>query len=229
SSLPGTRSKQLSLGLNYERNRLYIGLEGFHKVVDGISTATQGFQDQYQFSGEIGSYRVRGIELLINKKSDAYSGWLSYSYNKNNYHFESMVPREFPNNLDIRHSLTLAGTYSHGSLKFGLGLNYRTGKPYTEPLEGDAALDRSFFPARIVYRSPNSSRLSEYFRADASVIYGFALGPSLNAKAGISILNLTDRRNRLNKYYRINEADELETVENVSLGLTPNFSFRVTF
>ena len=61
------------------------------------------------------------------------------------------------------------------------------------------------------------------------MIYGFALGPTLNAKAGISILNLTNRRNRLNKYYRINEEDEIETVENVSLGLTPNFSFRVTF
>ncbi len=229
SSLPVTRSKQLSLGLNYERNRLYIGLEGFQKVVDGISTATQGFQNQYQFSGEIGSYRVKGIELLINKKSDALSGWLSYSYNKNDYRFDSIVPREFPNNLDIRHSLTLAGTYSHGKFKFGIGLNYRTGKPYTRPLEGDAALDRSIFPARIVYRAPNSSRLSEYFRTDASVIYGFNLGPGLNARAGISILNLTDRRNRLNKYYRINENDEIETVENVSLGLTPNFSFRLAF
>jgi hypothetical protein len=229
SSLPVTRSKQLSLGLNYERNRLYSGAEGFHKVVDGISTATQGFQNQYQFSGEIGSYRVRGIELLINKKSDVLSGWLSYSYNKHDYRFDSIIPREFPNNLDIRHSLTLAGTYSHRNLKFGLGLNYHTGKPYTRPLEGDVALDQSFFPARIVYRAPNSSRLSEYFRADASVIYGFSMGPGLNAKAGISILNLTDRRNRLNKYYRVNENSEIQTVENVSLGLTPNFSFRVDF
>src|SRR5690606_16344215 len=169
------------------------------------------------------------LELLINKKSDALSGWLSYSYNKNDYRFDSIVPREFPNNLDIRHSLTLAGTYSHGKFKFGIGLNYRTGKPYTRPLEGDAALNRSIFPARIVYRAPNSSRLSEYFRTDASVIYGFNLGPGLNARAGISILNLTDRRNRLNKYYRINENDEIETVENVSLGLTPNFSFRLAF
>ncbi|MEZ4811475.1 MAG: carboxypeptidase-like regulatory domain-containing protein [Allomuricauda sp.] len=229
STLPITKSKQGSMGINYEKNNLYVGLEGFYKKVDGISTRTQGFQNQNQFNGEIGSYDVKGVEFLINKRGDDYSTWLSYSYNKNDYTFNSIVPNSFPNNLDIRHTLTFAGTYSYKNLKLSVGVNYRTGKPFTEPQDGDDALDTSVFPAKINYKEPNSSRLPEYFRADASAIYKFNLSRAIKANAGISVLNMTNRKNSLNKYYRVTDDNEIETVENISLGITPNISFRVSF
>lgn len=229
TTLPVTKSKQGSAGINYEKNNFYVGVEGFYKNVDGISTNTQGFQNPHQFSGEIGSYQVKGIEFLINKKTDRFSTWLSYSFNKNDYTFDSIVPQKFPNNLDIRHTLTFAGAYTYKNLKLSLGVNYRTGKPFTEPLDGDDALDNDFTPARINYKAPNSSRLPEYFRADASAIYSFKLTTGINANAGLSLLNMTNRKNSLNKYYRVNENNEIEAVENLSLGITPNFSFRVSF
>jgi hypothetical protein len=226
--LPVTQSKQGSIGINYDQQKLYIGLEGFYKEVKGISTATQGFQNQNQFNGEIGKYDVKGIEFLINKKTDRYSIWTSYTYNLNNYTFEDIVPSRFPNNLDIRHTLTLAGTCDIGDLKLGVGLNYRSGKPYTEPLANNP-IDSSVFPNRINYDQPNGTRLPEYIRADASAIYDFDLGTGTAATIGISVLNLTDRKNIFNTYYRLNTANEVEKVENVSLGLTPNLSFRVRF
>ena len=229
SNLPITKSKQGSMGINYEKNNFYLGLEGFYKKVDGISTRTQGFQNQNQFNGEIGSYDVKGLEFLINKRGDNYSTWLSYTYNKNDYTFDSIVPNSFPNNLDIRHTITFAGTYNYKNLKLSLGINYRTGKPFTEPLDGDEGLNTSVFPSRINYKSPNSSRLDDYFRADASAIYKFNLSRSVKANAGISLINMTNRKNSLNKYYRVNEDDEIETVESISLGITPNVSFRVSF
>nr|WP_299343095.1 TonB-dependent receptor plug domain-containing protein [Allomuricauda sp.] len=227
--LPVTKSKQGSVGVNYEKNDFYFGVEGFYKEVEGISTSTQGFQNQNQFNGEIGSYAIRGIELLLNKRGRDYSAWLSYTYNKNDYTFETIVPNTFPNNLDIRHTLTFAGTYTYNRFKFGLGINYRTGRPFTEPLEGDEALNTAVFPTQINYREPNSSRLPEYFRADASAIYQFNISPRIKANTGISVLNLTDRRNRLNTYYRVTDDDQIETVENISLGITPNLSFRIHF
>ncbi|WP_127138718.1 TonB-dependent receptor [Flagellimonas oceanensis] len=229
STLPVTKSKQGSVGINYEKNNLYVGVEGFYKNVDGISTSTQGFQNPYQFSGEIGSYDVKGVELLINKKGDNYSTWLSYAYNKNDYTFDSIVPQSFPNNLDIRHTVTFASTYTYKDLKLSIGLNYRTGKPFTEPVEGDEGLDQNYYPPRINFQSPNNSRLPEYFRADASAIYNFQISRTIRANAGLSILNFTDRKNTLNKYYRVNEDDEIETIENFSLGITPNVSFRISF
>ncbi|WP_190809596.1 carboxypeptidase-like regulatory domain-containing protein [Flagellimonas sp. S3867] len=229
NTLPITQSKQGSMGINYEKNNFYLGLEGFYKKVDGISTSTQGFQNQNQFNGEIGSYDVKGIEFLINKKGNNYSSWLSYTYNKNDYTFETIIPNSFPNNLDIRHTLTFAGTYSYKNLQVGLGANFRTGKPFTEPEDGNLALDTSVFPVRINYKSPNSSRLPEYLRVDASAIYKFDIGRNVKANAGVSILNMTNRKNSLNKYYRVNEDNEIEAVESISLGITPNVSFRIHF
>ncbi|MDX1327384.1 MAG: TonB-dependent receptor [Arenibacter sp.] len=227
--LPITKSKQASLGFNYDKNNLYVGLEGFYKKVEGISTATQGFQNKDQFNGEIGSYDVSGLEFLINKKTNTYSTWLSYTYNYNNYYFKDLVPHTFPNNLDIRHTITFAGTYTINDFKIGLGANYRTGKPYTQPQEGNNAIDTSTFPNRINYQEPNSSRLPAYLRADASFLYNFNLGSSIKATVGASVLNILNKKNILNTYYRLNDENEIETINRVSLGVTPNVSFRMNF
>jgi len=227
--LPLTKSKQGSIGLNYIKNSLYIGLEGFYKQVEGISAQTQGFQNQNQFDDEIGSYQVKGLEFLINKKGVNYSTWLSYTFNKNDYTFETDTGLStFPNNLDVRHTVTFASTYDIDDLKLSVGINYRTGKPYTEPQE-DNPLNANIFPGQINYQESNSSRLPEYFRADASATYGFDLSAKVKANVGISLLNLTSRKNVLNRYYRVNEDNEIEQVDNFSLGFTPNVSFRISF
>ncbi len=226
--LPITKSKQASLGLNYQNRNLYIGLEGFYKEVEGISTETQGFQNPFQFGGEIGKYEVKGLEFLINKKTVDYSIWFSYAYNLNDYYFEDLIPNKFPNNLDIRHTFTLAGTYTYDNLKLGLGLNYRTGKPFTEPSE-ENPINTDFFPYRINYSEPNSSRLPEYLRADISVIYDFDISPRVQGSLGASVLNVSNRINVLDTYYQLNDQDEIETIARESLGLTPNISFRVRF
>ncbi len=227
--LPITKSKQLSLGLNYDKNGLYIGAEGFYKKVAGLSTSTQGFQNQDQFNGEIGSYQVSGGEFLINKKTAHYSSWFSYAYNVNDYFFADITPNKFPNNLDIRHTITFAGTYTFKNFRMGIGANYHTGKPYTKPQEGNNAILLNVFPNRINYEDPNSSRLPDYLRTDASVIYNFKTGRAVKASVGASVLNILNKKNILNTYYRLNDQNEIETVERVSLGITPNISFRMSF
>ncbi len=61
------------------------------------------------------------------------------------------------------------------------------------------------------------------------VIYNFDITPNIKASTGISVLNFTDRENILNTFYQVNEENTIETVESFSLGITPNFSFRVKF
>jgi len=229
-NLPIAKSKQGSIGLSYERKNLYIGFEGFYKQVNDISTATQGFQNENQFNDELGKYDVKGVEFLINKKTTNYSIWASYTFNSNNYTFtfDANVPQSFPNNFDIRHALNFGGIYTYNNFKIGLGLNYRSGKPFTEP-DVDNPIDDTFFPGRINYASPNSSRLPDYLRADASIIYDFNINSGIKASVGASVLNFTSKNNILNTYFRLNDANEIETVESVSLGITPNLSFRVKF
>ncbi|WP_405380677.1 TonB-dependent receptor [Maribacter sp. LLG6340-A2] len=226
--LPITKSKQGSLGFNYDSNTLYVGIDGFYKEVNGINVYTQGFQNQNQFDGEIGSYVIKGAEFLINTKNNDYSAWLSYTFNKNDYTFNALTPTTFPNNLDVRHSVTLAGNYTLGNLKLGLGLNFRSGKPFTKPDANDP-VDETVFPAEVNYEDPNSSRLPEYIRADASANYTFNLSKTIKGSFGASILNITNRRNTLNMFYRLGEDNTVETIERLSLGLTPNASFRIRF
>ncbi|SDE62992.1 TonB-dependent receptor [Cellulophaga baltica] len=227
--LPITRSKQVSLGVNYDKNKIYIGIEGFYKYVNGISTTTQGFQNEDQFNGEIGTYAARGVEFLINHKTKNLSNWLTYTYNKNDYTFDLLNPSTFPNNLDIRHTITFASTYTYEHLKLGLGLNHRTGRPYTKPQENGNAINTLVFPNTINYEDANNSRLPAYLRIDASAIYNFKINQNIKASVGASLLNILDHKNILNRYYRLNDQDEIETVESVSLGITPNFSFRMFF
>ena len=184
NSLPITTSKQASIGLNYEQNNLYLGLEGFYKDVKGVSIRTQGFQNQNQFNNEIGSYDIKGVEFLINKKSALWSTWLSYTFNVNDYTFEDLTPSSFPNNLDITHTFTFAGTYTYKKLKLGVGLNYRTGQPFTEPIAGTAGINTTNFPFTINFQDPNSSRLPEYIRADASATYTFPINSKIKPLLG---------------------------------------------
>ena len=47
--------------------------------------------------------------------------------------------------------------------------------------------------------------------------------------AGFSVLNLLNNKNILNKYYKINTENSIDVVNNTSIGITPNFTFRVSF
>ncbi len=227
--LPVATSRQGSLGLHYDRGNWLASLEGFYKKVDDITTDTQGFQNEDQFDGEIGDYRVYGLEALLNFKSEAWSTWLSYAWNRNTYRFPNLSPDTFPNNQDIRHTVTLGTNYTSGPFKIGVGLSYRTGSPFTEPQPAPNEIDTAVFPNRINYQGPNSSRLPDYFRADASAVYDFDLSETVKASVGASVLNLTNRRNLLNTYYRLGDQNAIEKVESLSLGLTPNLSFRLRF
>ncbi len=223
--LPVVTSEQFSVGLEYARDQWYGSVSLFSKEVSGISTSTQGFQNFNQFSGEIGGYQVQGVEALINYRNRMHSHWLSYAYNQNTFEFPDLVPETFPGQQDVRHALSWGSTISWNRWYFGLGGRWRSGRPYT-PAEG---VDPAAIPANIEYGNTNSSRLPPYFRFDASVSYRFPINYRVMASVSASVLNLSNRRNVLDRYYRIGEEDQLVQVDNFSLGITPDLSFRLRF
>ena len=223
--IPIIKSSQGAVGIHYNKNKLLISIEAFLKNVEGITARSQGFQNQFQFANDIGRYQVKGVDFLINKQFNSFSTWLSYSFSDNDYTFETLnAGNSFPNNLDISHTATFAGTYSFNRLKVALGMNWHSGRPQTLPLQ-----NQDMSNARIEYASPNSARLKDYFRTDISATYRLKFSNTLNASIGASIWNLLDRQNIINTYYIENENDDIVTVENLSLGITPNVSFRLQF
>ncbi|MEZ4802202.1 MAG: TonB-dependent receptor [Gelidibacter sp.] len=223
--IPIIESKQASIGLHYNKNKLLLSAEAFIKDVDGITSRSQGFQNQYQFVNEIGRYQTKGVDILANKQFEKFSAWLSYSFSTNDYEFDNLNNgNRFPNNVDIQHAVTLAGIYNVNPFKMALGLNYHSGKPTTIPLETQSS-GASF----IEYDSPNSKRIPSYIRADISAIYQFKITKTSKATIGASVWNLFDRKNILNRYYILNNDHAISKVENQSLGITPNMSFRIWF
>ena len=153
------------------------------------------------------------------------SSWLSYSLSKNDYTFDDLnFGNDFPNNVDIRHSIKFGSSLTYNKLKLAVGVNWRSGKPFTEP-NANNPISGNF----INYGLPNDKNISDYLRADISAIYNFKLSKSINASSGFSLWNVTNNKNIINTYYTINDADSTNKVELESLGITPNFSFRVHF
>ncbi|MGK0255031.1 MAG: hypothetical protein ACI9OE_002549, partial [Mariniflexile sp.] len=154
STIPVLKSKQASAGIHFNKNKLLISGEAYIKKVHGITTRSQGFQNQYQFVNSTGSYEIKGIDFLLNKQfSDIVSTWISYSYSTNNYMFEALNNgKSFPNNVDIKHVVDFAGTFTHNNFKLAMGLNWHSGKPVTLPDPNDDPNDNE-----ITYSNPNSS------------------------------------------------------------------------
>lgn len=225
TTLPIIESKQASIGLHYNKNKLLVSTEIFIKHVDGITTRSQGFQNQYQNIHAIGNYKTKGIDFLINKQFNAFSTWLSYSVSNNNYSFATLNNAQaFANNTAISQALTFAGTYTLNNLKLALGFNWQSGKPATTPNS-----EQPVFDGAINYNTANNTNLDDYFRTDFSGTYNFNLAKNTKAELGFSIWNLLNRKNTLNSYYILNTDDSISRIDDQSLGFTPNLSFRVVF
>ncbi|SNR15722.1 TonB-dependent receptor plug domain-containing protein [Tenacibaculum jejuense] len=221
-STPIITSQQYGIGVFFEKDNWLISTETYYKKVNNISSRSQGFQNQFQLINDIGDYEVKGIDLLIHKKFKNVKTWLSYSYTKNDYIFENLNnAKSFPNNVDIRNVVSLDGTYTYKNFDFALGFNWHSGRPFTTP-NGVSSTGNS-----INYDPPNSSRLNSYLRLDASLNYNFKIGKS-KATAGVSVWNILDKQNILNTYYDVDDGT-ISKIDNVSLGFTPNFSFRIQF
>jgi outer membrane cobalamin receptor len=219
--IPVITSKQVSAGIHYQLSRLLISMEGYYKEVDDIISSSQGFQNQYQYVRSTGNYEVIGIDFLINKRIKHLNTWFSYSFTKNDYYFSEFKPSIFPNNLDVRHSLSFGAMYHKRKFQISGGFNWRTGKPFTEPLgiEDD----------EIQYQMANSSRLDNYLRFDLSAKYIIGFGDKVNCEIGASIWNLIKSQNILNIYYQVDRSGEISEIKEYALTITPNFNVRVNF
>jgi hypothetical protein len=151
---------------------------------------------------------------------------------KNDYTFDELVPSSFPNNIDIRHSATLAGSYDLNQFKLAIGVDWHSGKPFTAPLDGEEIVTIGPF-SFIQYDSPNSNRLSDYFRTNISAEYRFKFTDKIDSKVNVAIVNVLNRKNTLNTRYSLGTDENgdlmINKIEEVSLGFSPNFSLQILF
>lgn len=221
-NIPILKSKQISAGLNYDKQGWLFSLEGYYKKVDGITSQAQGFQNQFEFVKTSGSYDAVGADVLLRKRLQHLSFWLSYSFLRSDYTFDELAEKTFPSNYNIPHSLTFGSVFVYEDLKFTAGLNWRSGNPTTTPVEGSEIVD-----GEINYGPTNAERLQDYFRVDSAALYQFTLGTA-KAEAGLSVWNLFNQTNTIGVFYRINSEGNVVANTQNALGITPNAMLRVT-
>ncbi|WP_235832310.1 TonB-dependent receptor [Flavobacterium zhairuonense] len=226
STIPIQKSKQLSLNLSYEKKGWLFDIENFYKRVSGITTSSQGFQNQLEFVKTTGDYEIWGAEMLVQKKMNHFLTWLSYTYNHNNYHFATYEYPVFPNNFEVMHTATWAGIYEKNNFKIALGTKWTSGRPKTSP--DDSQIDNN--NPVLIYNRPNNTNLHTFAQVNFSSTYKWETEKGIQYKLGISILNILNRKNEISEYYRISSlTNSIEEVETFSLQRTPNVSFRVSF
>ena len=118
----------------------------------------------------------------------------------------------------------MGANYSLKQLLFSVGLNWRTGKPYTEPIANDEVVD-----GRINFNSANGKRQDDYLRFDLSAQYGFNWGTNTKLQLGLALWNVFDRNNTVNTFYRLDPFENVQKTEQSALGFTPNASVKLAF
>ena len=222
--IPIIQGRQLSGGVTYNRNDLLVSLDMYYKNVDGITARSQGFQTKYEFENGIGKYDVMGIEVLVSKKLKNFNGWFSYSFGDNEYTFDDFEDVNFPNNINIIHSVTAGGSYTFNQFKLSAGVNWHSGLPTSSALPVEVQERRN-----IVYGEANSSNLEPYFRADLSAVYDFRISKGIKGNAGVSLWNVTNNRNVIGDYYALDSQNLPDQNLRTALGFTPNAVLRVSF
>ena len=104
------------------------------------------------------------------------------------------------------------------------GFKWHTGKPSTNPVFGNEVINNV-----INYEPANASNLPNYFRWDFSLTHNFKIKETINIQTGLSLWNISDKRNVINKYYRFTDINFPEEVIQNSLEFVPNLIFKVTF
>ncbi|MHA7058023.1 TonB-dependent receptor domain-containing protein [Aquimarina sp. M1] len=225
---PVITSYQFTMGSSFKKHTWYFDVDTYYKQIDDITSLTAGFINPVDNTYHPGESRIYGIDFFLKKRFKNYKTWVSYSYINTQNKFEDINNnKSFPGNWNIEHTVKWSHFYKVNNFQLSLGWLWHTGKAYTNV----AGVDDSGNLVVLDFGEINSNNLPIYHRLDFSAIYDFKIRstPYLKYRLGLSVQNLYDRENLLNREFRTTNSLENRFINSdiISLGITPNVSFRV--
>jgi hypothetical protein len=231
-NLPVSSSDQVALGFSVENRDLLFDAEVYFKKFYNITEYSLRYtynpkEVDYEESFYTGNGEVRGIDLLLQKKSGKFNGWIGYTLGQVVNRYPDFGNYDFYASNDVTHEFKLVGSYQMKNWVFGATWIYTTGRPYTAPEGGYQVtlLDGSTVDF-INVSVKNGMRLPDYHRLDLSATYNFKISNSVPASVGMSIFNVYNRANVWYKEYEIVNNQIIETPV-YFLGFTPNINITI--
>jgi outer membrane cobalamin receptor len=233
ATLPGSGATHYIAGLSWEDEDILLDMEGYHKDLSNLIEFSQRFRrdanETYNFF--VGTGKVDGVEVLLQKKTGWLTGWISYTLSRSKKRFDAYNDGNyFPSEADQTHELKIVGSVQPGA-NWNLSATgiYGTGKPYTAPVSQYSVvlLDSTTYSYTHVSEK-NKYRLPAYFRMDLSVSKKLLLEKKMSLTLGLSVFNLTNHKNV--SYYQYDlEQFPVIVSEITGLGVTPTVFIQFNF
>lgn len=230
SKVPVSASTHYIAGLSYETRDFLFSAEAYKKDLRDISEYSLRFSSTRSSTTVDESFYTgygyaKGLELLVQKKTGKFTGWVSYSFGEARNHFDVYGDGYFAANQDVTHEFKAVGVYKFKRWDFAATWVYATGRPYTAPAGSYSItlLDGSTEDYFTV-TTKNSLRLPDYHRLDLSASYHiFNASKKDIGYLSLSIFNAYNQTNTWYKQYYISDGSVIESDVNY-LGITPNLT-----
>ncbi|MFT5737250.1 MAG: hypothetical protein ACI9SG_001598, partial [Maribacter sp.] len=165
---------QASLGIYKNFKEYELSLEGYYKIMDNVLDFKTGanlfLNENVETEVLQGDGKAYGVELLLKKNKGDFNGWLSYTYSRSLYRFDSEFSEErinngdfFASNFDKPHDVSLITNYKF-SRRYSVSANfvYQTGRPVTYPI-GTFRFNNADF---VAFSNRNEFRIPDFYRLD---------------------------------------------------------------
>jgi hypothetical protein len=217
-ALPPQQSDQWSVGVarSLGRNKSWeLSLEAYYKTFRGTPRVTNDYWGFLNDVGNllsfasiqrqlvnIGSGDSKGLELLVRKKGERFSGWLGYTLSWTRLQYDNINDgKPFWADFDRRHELSCALIFQ-ASRKIRLSTSwiYSSGIPFSAPVSAYTRSEDTGGYLTYVYKERNTFRTRSYHRLDLSIEF-IKQKPKTERRWSLGVYNAYMRANPMFHIY----------------------------
>ena len=202
---------------NFKENMWEFSAETYYKVMQNVLEYRDGAElilnDHLETELLQGDGRAYGLELMLQKKTGRFTGWVSYTLSRSELKVEGFQIADYygaqngvnngkwyPSNWDKTHDLSVVAQYDLTTQWVISGtFIYVTGRPATYPT-GAYVWDEKVIP---LYDSRNQNRIPHTHRLDLSATWTpVRQGKRWKSSLSFGIYNVYGRRNPYSVFFR---------------------------
>ena len=210
---PGT-ADQVAFGVNrnFKDGEWQLSVETYYKSMRDLVDYKNGAQptgvDNIEVDLMTGRGRSYGLEMQLDKKVGALTGWIAYTYSRSELQVDmGATPDEWINlgqwysaAQDKPHDVAVVAAWAASkNISFSGSFIYQTGKPYTYP-EARSEFEGILYPFSL---TRNNSRTPAYHRLDVSMDVKVPSKKERNWESSwnMGVYNLYGRNNAFSIYF----------------------------